>query len=117
MVKPRKANPEVVALYREVTPKAKPRVGAPGDVGRRPTRPKRNAPNVYLSNGQIGLIRRALRYYAHAEQCAIQLAMTDRNPAHAADVRRQCVPRIAAANDLCEALMRGTTVAPERKTK
>ena len=69
---------------------------------------------VPLRTGEIDLVRRALRYYAHAERDAIQLAAKQGNAAHAADVRRQCLPRIAAAEALTERLLHDPTLKKAR---
>jgi len=61
---------------------------------------------IPLSSGEIDMIRRALRVWAHCEQEAMQTAACARDPAHAADVRRQVEPRIAAAEKLMNRLLR-----------
>lgn len=61
---------------------------------------------AYLgTQGEVDLVRRALRIYAHNEQRAIQDAATGRDNAHADDVRQQCMPRIKAAGELIERLL------------
>lgn len=64
-----------------------------------------------LSSGQVDLIRRALRYYAHAEQDAVQAAVVKANQSrkkgdqeHARDVARQAKAHIEAAQALVEFL-------------
>lgn len=61
--------------------------------------------DVPLAPGEIDLIRRALRVYAHDEQQAMSSAACARDPAHAADVARQVKPRIAAAEELMGRLL------------
>ena len=68
---------------------------------------------VPLSAGNIDLIRRALRYYAHAEQSALHDAAKEkqRDPDHYRDVRRQVMPRIQCAEELCAKLLHDPTGA------
>lgn len=61
---------------------------------------------VPLATGEIDMIRRALRVWAHCEQEAMQTAACSRDPVHAADVRRQVLPRIAAAGVLMDRLLK-----------
>jgi hypothetical protein len=44
---------------------------------------------VPLATGEIDMIRRALRVWAHCEQEAMSTSSCARDPVHAADVRRQ----------------------------
>ena len=64
---------------------------------------------VPLAMGEIDVLRRALRTYICAEQQAIQSAACARDPAHAVDVRRQVQPRIDAAGDLLDRLLKVQT--------
>lgn len=64
-----------------------------------------------LTSGQVDLIRRALRYYAHAEQLAIQDARVaaartrrKKDAVHAEDVARHAGAHVAAADALLEYL-------------
>jgi hypothetical protein len=60
---------------------------------------------VPLAGGEIDMIRRALRVWAHCERDAMSSAACARDPVHAADVRRQVLPRIAAAEELMDRLL------------
>lgn len=70
-----------------------------------------------LSRGEIGLIRRALRYYINGEQRAVQEARAAANSfpkspkhaAHAADVKQQADAHIAAAEALLAKLLPRST--------
>ena len=79
-----------------------------------PNNPNIRTLMVPLRTGEIDLIRRALRYYAHAERDAIQLAAKQGNALHAADVRRQCLPRVAAAEELTNRLLHDPTLQKGR---
>lgn len=79
------------------------------------TNPSMRTLLVPLRTGEIDLIRRALRYYAHAEHDAIQLAIKQGPAVHAADVRRQCMPRIECANELLHRLLHDPTKKGKRK--
>ena len=67
---------------------------------------------VPLRDGEIVLIRRALRCYLHGEQVALQEATLSGDAAHAADVRRQVTPRLKATGELLDRLLHD----PEGKT-
>lgn len=58
-----------------------------------------------LRQGEIDLIKRALRSYMKEEQNSIQRAITEGPPAHADDVRRQVTSRLQAATALIERLI------------
>ena len=61
---------------------------------------------VPLRDGEITLIRRALRCYLHGEQVALQNAILSGDAAHAADVRRQVTPRLKVTGELMNRLLR-----------
>ncbi len=65
---------------------------------------------VPLASGEVDLIRRALRYYMHAEYEAMQSAACARDPVHHADVKRQVTPRIEAAGILMDRLLKDPTM-------
>lgn len=69
-----------------------------------------------LTNGERGLVIRALRYYIHSERRAVQdAALAPRkgsqakHDAHAADVKRQAEHHIEAAEALLTKLMPQST--------
>ena len=61
---------------------------------------------IPLRSGEIDLIRRALRVYMHSEQQAVHTAACGRDPVHHADVKRQVEPRIKAAGELMDRLLK-----------
>lgn len=65
---------------------------------------------VPLTTGEIDMVRRALRVWAHCEQEAMQTAACARDPVHAADVARQVRPRISAAHVLLDRLLQDPTL-------
>lgn len=66
---------------------------------------------VPLSAGEVDMIRRALRVWVHCEHEGMQTAACARDPVHAADVRRQVMPRIACAEELMDRLLQDPTLS------
>lgn len=72
--------------------------------------------NWYLSNGEIMLINRSLRYYINSEQAAIQSAVVhykqtkrEKDRLHMEDVKRQASAHIDAATKLLNKLRQRST--------
>lgn len=61
--------------------------------------------NVPLRRGEIDLIRRAIRVWLQSERDAMHTAACARDPAHAADVRRQVAPRLEVGGALLDRLL------------